>query len=64
MVIEPSNLKMVEGQFLLELQKDFGLKPVVANVLVKRSEEIMGGLSYHLDNPNIGQMRVLACSAR
>ena len=63
-MIEINNLKTLEGQFLLELQNDFGLTPVVSHALLKRSKEIMGGLSYLPDNINVGQMKALAVSAK
>lgn len=60
---EIDNLKTPEGQFLLELQNDFGFTPIVAHALLRRSREILGGLSFQKDVPKIGQMKILAVSA-
>jgi hypothetical protein len=57
------DLKTPEGQFLLELQNEFGFTPVVAQAVLKRSREIMGGLPSHVDQPRIGQIQILAISA-
>jgi len=58
------NIKTIEGQFLKELEGDFGLTPVVAHALLKRSQEIVGGASFRTDQPKVGQLKALAVSAK
>ena len=62
-MMKETNIKTVEGQFLREFEDDFGLTPVVAHALLKRSQEIMGGASFQTDQPKVGQLKVLAVSA-
>ena len=57
------DLKTPEEQFLLELQNDFGFTRVVAQAVLKRSKEIMGGLPENVDKPRVGQVQILALSA-
>jgi hypothetical protein len=62
-MVKMENLKTPEGQFLLEMRNDFGFTPVVAQAVLKRSKEMLGGLSFQKDQPRVGQMKVLAVSA-
>jgi hypothetical protein len=57
------NAKSIDGQFLRELENDFGLTPVVAHALLKRSQEMVGGASFLSNQAKVGQFRVLAVSA-
>jgi hypothetical protein len=63
-MMEDGNLKTVEGQFLQELEKEFGFTPVVARAVLKRSKDVLGGQDFQEDPPRIGQMRVLVVASR
>ena len=63
-MMKDSNLKTVEGQFLQELEKEFGFTPVVARAVLRRSKDVLGGQDFQEDPPRIGQMKVLVVASR
>ena len=63
-MMEDGNLKTVEGQFLHELEMEFGFTPVVAMAVLRRSKDVLGGQDFQEDPPRIGQMKVLVVASR
>ena len=57
------NLKTVDGQFLQELETEFGFTPVVARAVLKRSKDVLVGQGSLDDPPRIGQLKVLVVAA-
>jgi hypothetical protein len=63
-MMEDGTLKTVEGQFLHELETEFGFTPVVARAVLRRSKDVSGGQDFQKDPPRIGQMKVLVVASR
>ena len=57
------NLKTVEGQFLQELETEFGFTPIVARAVLKRSKDVLNGQGFQEGPPRIGQMKVLVVAS-
>lgn len=45
-MMKDGNLKTVEGQFLHELETEFGFTPVVARAVLRRSKDVLGGHEF------------------